>query len=317
MNIRHPEGRDLPGIFRKWNEYLPHEAASKQNILRKLFFDPNFDRNGFFIAEEGGEITGFINAVYHVTAITRGAPESYDTGFINAFAVKSGGGFFETGNALLARAEDYLRRGGKSAVSTGYFPVYFTQGVCKELAPQYAQLYEKRGYAADASATLDLTLASFVPFEKYEKRRTELLAEGIYIGPLTDERVLSAIDPREGFSSVSWSAEFKSRLTHSFDYDSMRIAAVRDRVIGACIFGDPGSSPERFGPFGVAPEYRGKGLGAVLLQDCLMEMKKRGLHNAWMQWVGEGGAAWSLYRKFGFTKTHTYLTFRKKLEAGS
>lgn len=313
MKIRLLKDADVSAVIRKHNEFLPHESATREQILRKLFFDVNFDRSGFFIAEENGEIVGFVNAVYHATAIARGAPNGYPNGYVNRLAIRDGEDFEEIGTALLTCAETYLREHGKTGISTGYFPTYFTQGVCPERAPRYVRLYEKLGYSSAASAALRLDLSRFVPFETYEERRRDLLAEGYAVGPLTEAYLLSAIDPKADFSNASWSAEFKMRLQQGFALEKMRVATKDGKVVGACIYGDPGSSEERFGPFGVSAGHRGKGIGAVLLQDCLTEMKKHGLQSAWMQWVGEDGVAFRLYRKFGFAKTATYLTFHKNL----
>ncbi len=312
MIIRNLKNQDVSKIFDLWNEFLPHESASKQNVIRKIFLDVNFDRNGFFVAEEDESIVGFCNCVYHCVPILKDAPSQYPNGYINILAIKNDDNFDVVGNRLLETAENYFKSVGKEGISTAYFPIYFVQGVNFECAPQYAKLYESRGYSVDKSATLDINLAKFNPLVKYEERKKSLEKEGFYIGPLTDEYLLSALDPNEPFSSYSWSAEFRNRIMQNMDYESMRIAAFNGHVIGACIFGDPLSSPERFGPFGVDGEYQGKGIGSVLLHDCLKVMKSRNLHSAWMQWVHEDGTAWHLYNKFGFTKTYTYHTYIKK-----
>ena len=69
---------------------------------------------------------------------------------------------------------------------------------------------------------------------------------------------------------------------------------------------------ERFGPFGVAKGWRGKGLGALLLYDTLWEMQRRGLHNAWFFWTDDATAE-RLYKPAGFRETRRYAVLCKKM----
>jgi GNAT superfamily N-acetyltransferase len=97
------------------------------------------------------------------------------------------------------------------------------------------------------------------------------------------------------------------------DLDRIRVVTFGGEVIGFCVFGDPDGSPEGFGPFGVRTDFRGKKLGQILLADCLLEMKKRGLHNAWMQWTGKESAAHFVYEKAGFSITRSHVILDKLL----
>lgn len=310
MEIREFKGGDIDRVISVWNNALPCDPIDRKQFIHKLIAEPNFSPKGFFVAEENGKIMGFVNSVYRRVPVCAGAKINENEGWISAFAAESGESFNKTAELLLDAAERYLLSKGKSIISTGYAPVYFTQGFEESLCPEYVRLFKTRGYRGERSCARDICLAEYVPVPKIEEKRSALEADGFYIGALKDEYVLSLLDMNELFNNAGWSVEFKSRFM-DLDYERIRIAAKDGHIVGCCVFGDAESSAERFGPFGVNPDLQGRGIGTVLLNDCLSEMKKRSLHCAWMQWTPESGAAAAVYERAGFKVTKTYLTFSK------
>ena len=60
----------------------------------------------------------------------------------------------------------------------------------------------------------------------------------------------------------------------------------------------------RFGPIGVLPEYRGKGLGRLILAHSLEKMKEQGDTRAWFSWSDEENL--NFYQSFGFNITKSF-----------
>ena len=305
MMIRNITDSDINTIIDLWNYALPHEAIDKKAFLKKLLLDPNFKPKGFFVAEEEGELLGFVNCPYFKSPAA-------ETGFISILAIKDRERVIEVGNLLLDKAEEYIASNGKKRISTGYAPLYFTQGVEKDLCPEYVELYRSRGYSEKESYKRVCDLSNYVYPQKCIAQHEALAKEGIYVGEMKDEYLLSLTNPNPKFAKKGWSFEFKNRLAEC-DYARVRIAAKDGEMIGCCVFGDPNGSPERFGPFGVNEDMRGKGLGTLLLNDCFFEMKKRGLQSAWAQWTPVEGPASILYDHYGFEKRNSYLMFEKEL----
>ena len=77
------------------------------------------------------------------------------------------------------------------------------------------------------------------------------------------------------------------------------------------MFGDPYSSEERFGPYSVSNDFRGMGIGKIILHLCLSKMEERGLDKAWAQATPNSGAARAVYDKAGFETIGEYITFKK------
>lgn len=317
MRIRPYTGRDFDTVLTLWNRALPHDPVTREQLIKKLFMDPDFTEEGLMLCEDGdGSVVGFVNAVCRVLPAIPGQDDA-DTGFITVVAVLPERDEYKVGGLLLDAAEAYLSSKGKTRVTTAYPPQYFTQGVEKDAHPALVRAFLERGYAGVPSAAKELDLTIYEEHPSVADRRARLAAAGIEVIPLTDAYISAVLDPAAGFSRPSWSVEFRSRLQVNMDFESMRIAVQHgsdgSRVVGACIFGDPYSDEGRFGPFGVSDDMQGMGIGSVLLADTLAEMKKRGIRRAWMQWTSEEGAAHTVYSRAGFRVVKRYLTFTKKL----
>jgi len=61
----------------------------------------------------------------------------------------------------------------------------------------------------------------------------------------------------------------------------------------------------RFGPIGVVPEFRGKGLGRLILAHSLEKMRQQGADRAWFSWSDSENL--NFYQSFGFSITKKYV----------
>jgi mycothiol synthase len=84
------------------------------------------------------------------------------------------------------------------------------------------------------------------------------------------------------------------------------VATHNERIVGYCQ-----QRRERFGPFGVDPSLRSKGLGRVLLFRCLADMLAKGFHSAWFLWTGKDAAR--LYAQAGFKQVRQFAVLKKVL----
>ncbi|MCQ2429572.1 MAG: GNAT family N-acetyltransferase [Clostridia bacterium] len=317
MEIRQYTGRDFPALLSLWNRALPHDPVTREMLMKKLIMDPNFRSEGLLICTREAAMIGFINAVCRRIPAVPGDASWEHTGYIPEIAVSPGADEEAVGGLLLDAAGAYLRDQGKTRATTAYPPLYFTQGVERDAHPGLVRAFLSRGYHGVPSVAKELDLDAYRELPDIENRRRRLAKEGYEVVTLTDGLAADVLDADAPFSSANWSEEFRGRLSVNMDFGSMRVAVRHtpdgDRVVGACIFGDPNSDACRFGPFGVSSEERGKGIGSVLLADTLNEMKRRGLPRAWMQWADESGPAHTVYTRVGFRIVKRYLTFSGSL----
>ena len=95
MIIRNFKGSDIGALISCFNSALPHDATSREQFIRKVFLEENFDPDGLFIAEENGRILGFVCCVYRKVPIDAHTQINPTEGWISAFAIDEKERFFE------------------------------------------------------------------------------------------------------------------------------------------------------------------------------------------------------------------------------
>ena len=299
--------REYYGIFVSAH---PEERVSFGRFVKSTVLDRNFTRESFITASDGGKPVGFVYAPERVYAVSKNG--NNDTcGYITLLSVKPGLSVADIGGCLLEAAEALQKKRCRTFLSTGYSPVYINQG-CNAKETDYLELFRGRGYKESVSASRIMKLSGRKK-QDLSVLREKLGSEGYYIGPLEPEIADEYLSEDAPFSGSGWAWEFRSRLEQTLDWNSVHVAVKDGHIVGACVFGDPMSDNERFGPFGVGEKHQGRGIGKILLNDTLDEMERRGLQCAWMQWTPVSGSADALYGKFGFTVAGTYYTFKKEL----
>ncbi len=96
------------------------------------------------------------------------------------------------------------------------------------------------------------------------------------------------------------------RLTENPECDEILVAVKEEQVIGFSHFYD-----ERFGPFGIDPEFTGRGLGPVLYYQTVLQMRKKGKHNLWLAWTT--GKAKDFYYKVGLKVHRRHVILKKNI----
>ncbi len=304
-------------IIKCWNKILYRDPISLDVFERKILIDPNFDENGFFIAEKDEEVLGF------VVAFKRKYPIYYqeiekDTGWINVIAFRDNEQGLEIGEELLKKVFDWFKENKiKNIYYSSYIPNYFTPGIDYEAYPHIYRTLLKIGFREIYEAlAMD---ASLWPQMKYPDNIADIVQrlekENIKIMFLETKYLRSFIKFMEKYMPADWYRHALELLQRNRKKQII-IAVKKSEVIGYCQYwNDEGyewySYGAHFGPFGVREEDRGKGIGTVLLYTALSEMKKRGIHNAFVLWTD--GKAARLYSRFGFKITRRFKVMKKVL----
>lgn len=187
------------------------------------------------------------------------------------------------------------------------------QGFLDGYDNEYIDLFRSHGFKESRSYKRCIDLPSYNLPSDFKERKEKLEKDGVYIGPLTYEYISQFLSPELDYSGDSWAWEFRTRLSAKLDLETARVAVWEGKVIGGCIFSDPNSDEGRFGPLGISPSCRGRGIGSLLFADCLNTMKGRGIKTAWAQWTPSSGPAHTLYEKAGFRTTDCIVSFIKEI----
>ncbi len=314
LSIRTIRGSDFPSIVDLWNETHPYDPLTPRMFKRKVLLDVNFDPEDFFVAENKEKMVGFVYVVRRLCPLDNEVSPIFTTGWVNGFGVLADAPS-ETASLLLTKVDCFAKEYGlEKLCATAYSPFYFTQGFDTEHEADYIRAFLAAGYKSSGiSYARDIDLLSYIAPKSIHTARQDAEAAGFSFGALRDELIIPFWNYMNKYQSAGWRNRIRKLMYDTDDFGRIRVATYQGEVIGFCVFHDPDGSPERFGPFGIRDCFRGRKLGQILLADCLTEMKRRGLHNAWMQWTESGNAADHIYQSAGFTISRSHMILEKNI----
>ena len=322
IRIRSYETGEETKIISLWNRSLVKDPVNLEVFERKVLLDPNFEAEGFLLAEAEGRLLGFSYNIVRRYPLSEGEVEQdRDRGWIVAFGVVSEAHHSDIGDRLIQASLEYHKRKGRKVVlCSPYVPNYFSPGIDADSYPHEYDALTRNGFTEVKGAEALAMDASLWPDFKHPldivEKEERLRDEGIEVRVVTTEYLEALVKFLKEYFPGGWYRHAHDLLLHN--RKKQLLIAVKGReVVGYCQFwgGEgygwymPGS---HFGPFGVREDMRGKGIGTLLLHRCLEAMKENGIHNAFLLWTGE--EARSLYERFGFKVTRVFRIMKRVLE---
>lgn len=312
--IRPYRPADEAGLLRVWTRALWADPIGPATWRGKVLLDPNFDSEGCLVAESDGEVRGFIlSLVRRVPFFNDGLDP--ERSWITAFGVDPayhGRGY---GGALLTAALDRLRGLGRTSVALApYVPNYFTPGVDVDAYAEGLAFLSRHGFETiERPISMRAELTRFQPAAAIVERAEQLRAEGIEVRPVEPYDIVPVLEFIPRHFTWDWHREASGVLTDLFTGDPRQVGMVV-AVQNGRVLGYAEHRGERFGPFGVDPSLRGRGIGRVLLAAMLGDMLRKNLHAAWFLWTGDDAAR--LYAQCGFHEVRRFAVLRAALEIG-
>jgi GNAT superfamily N-acetyltransferase len=137
---------------------------------------------------------------------------------------------------------------------------------------------------------------------------SQLHAQGITVRPVTPADILPVLTfARQHFSWGGY-REANEVFTPLFTGDPHQFGMVV-ALQGDTILGFAQHRAEHFGPIGVRPDMRNRGIGQVVLAVMLSEMLKKGFHAAWFLDTDDEAAR--LYARCGFREVRRFAVLEK------
>jgi len=210
-----------------------------------------------------------------------------------------------TGGALLAAALAFLGARGCATVSAAAHE-YYAAGIDREAYGPGIAFLERRGFReTGAAVAMGRSLYDLTWPAQVRAAEARLEAEGVLVRAVRPEDAYPlAVHFRAEFPT--WIEFFTRKLDGGHPAAEMIVATHAGRAVGYCQHLDS----DHVGPFGVAREYRGRGIGSVMLYRLLDGMRARGYRFAWF---GETGRARPYYERAGFAVTRAYALLRRDL----
>jgi len=315
ITVRPYRGSDEAALLTLWNAAMRCDRIDEVTLRTRVLLDPNFRPEGLLIAEEDGRAVGFCLSLARQVPLYGQGLEP-ELGWITAFGVHPAHRRRGIGRALFEAALAHLASLGRRwALISPYTPNYFIPGVDPDAYPEAMAFLQAGGWEVrSAPISMHAELTGFQAPAAIAALEQRLAAEGIAVRPARSAdlpTLMPFIVEHFGWDWYRFAQEYLLELFGpGSDEIAFLVATQRERIVGYCQ-----QRRERFGPFGVVPAMRNKGIGRVLLFRCLEAMVAKGFHCAWFLWTGADAAR--LYSLAGFREVRRFAVLRKALDAGS
>src|SRR5699024_9992120 len=305
---------DEKQILKQWNENLPTDPITAKRFRNLVLLDANFDPDGMQLAFDGNTLVGCVYAVRRLLPMYEADLEP-DNGWIPFFFVDKDYRNTGIGKQLMENAEAFLKENGrKNMFFASYAPNYIFPGIDESAYPEAYRFLQEQGFKTLYSpVAMDRQLIDFEFSSDMMELKRQRESEGYTFGQATDADLYEVIQFANNVFNPDWGRAIREGVLQGLPMHRILVARKEDNLVGFCTYGGYEGVPGRFGPFGVAPDQQGKGLGKLVLNLCLQQMKAESLHGAWFLWTGEKSAAGHLYKKTGFEITRTFHVMKKEI----
>ena len=305
--IRTYEPADEQEIVTLWNKCLPRDEISLTIFRRKIILDPNFNARGCSVAVMKNRVVGFMLGLYRRYPYFDLGLEP-GKGWITVFFVHPEYQHQGVGRSLLALAERFLADNSvRHIFVSDYTPNYFIPGVDLDAYDAGHLMLKSHGYRKVENVYgMGRSLVDFEVPSHMPELSGKLEQAGFSVKLFQPEYSLRVLEFLRDYYPGDLYRVALERLTENPECDEILVALKADQVVGFSHFLD-----ERFGPFGIHPDYTGRGLGPLLYYQTVQQMRKKGKHNLWLAWTT--GRAKDFYHKVGLKVIRRHLIMEKTL----
>ncbi|GBC99400.1 Mycothiol acetyltransferase [bacterium HR17] len=311
VKVRGYRSGDEAQFLAVWNAALPYDPIDRRTFHRKVLLDPNFDPDWLLIADEDGQVVGFVLCLIRRVPMEKVGMEP-ERGWITAFGVHPARRHKGVGALLLEQALQLFRDAQRTEVLISpYTPNYFVPGVDERHYADGLAFLQRHGFETVAHAiSMDANIVLFDD-TPYAERERQLREQGIEVRNLHPHEIPDLMAFLKTHMPGDWVRHARDLLTDITkglgDFDQFVVAWRDDEIVGYCQF-----EGEHFGPYGVRSDMQGRGIGTVLMVKCLQTMRRKGFHNAWVLWTSEETGQ-KVYSRFGFRETRRFAILRRRL----
>ncbi len=308
INLRAYRGADEAALIVLWNRSMTHDPIDAAAFRTRVLLDANFRADGLIVAEEDRALVGFVLTILRQVPLFLQGLEP-ERGWITAFGVHPAHRRRGIGQQLFAAALTRFAAAGRRQVEISpYTPNYFIPGVDVDAYAPAVAFLEKLGWqTVSTPISMRAELTGYQVQPEVIELAASLATDGIVIRPVAADdlpALMPFIAATFGWDWYRFAQEYLLALFGpGADDICFLVATEGEPIVGYCQ-----QRSERFGPFGVDPAWRGRGIGRVLLARCLAAMRAKGFHCAWFLWTGRDAAR--LYEREGFHTVRRFAVMR-------
>jgi len=294
---------------------MQREAIDRIKFARQVLLDPNFDANLSLLAKIEGEAAGYVLGLRRRVPLENAADDS-ERGYLTLFGVANRFRNRGVGTRLLSTVEQSLGdRGCSSIWISPYAPGYFLPGVDVHAYAPGLDFLQRRGYEeVYRPISMECALWDFERPAWVRDREAEHRDQGVAYTEFTPALVRPLIEFAERVFQGDWVRLCRTTSLKILEGDNSRRIqiAVDNSQAEPRVLGFSHHDGERFGPIGVDPDQRGRGIGQILMYRTLQAQREAGYRTAWFLWSDEKTAE-RLYNAAGFKLARTFALLKKDL----
>lgn len=308
INYKHDYIED---VLRCWNSTLQYDLITKERFIETVLLDDNFQDDLMKLAIIDNHCVGFCYGVKRKFPYLERGLEP-ERGWISIMAVCEEYQRQGIGTKLVEEVEKALKEKGTSQMTLcAYSPNYFTPGI-DERYRKAIDFFTKMGYNNTSEAvSMQRDLWDYVIPEKTQKKIKDLSQEGIHFIPYQEKYLCNLLDFLLDNFGSGWKRNALMAMQKKEAEQTIILCVDQDDQIIGFVMRKIDGNDARFGPIGVKEELRSKGLGGVLLDLMMQDLKARNIHYLYFLWTS--GAAQRFYDRHGFKVFRTYQLYRKEI----
>jgi len=298
-------------IIDLWNRTLVSDSINPPIFRKQVLFDDNFQDDLCLIALENEVLVGFLLGIKRVYPyLDRGLEP--DRAWISILIVDPMFQRKGIGTALVNEIEKrFIDKGVRRINIASYSPGYFFPGIDVSAYQDSIEFFKKVGYIDLGEAvSMERSLFDHVLTDEFYERKKKAEELGYRFMPFTYDRSFELIEFLGTNFGGGWKYNALTAMRNQLAEDTIWIAIDSDnKIVGFCMRKMDGND-HRFGPFGVLDTLRSHGLGYILFELMMNDMKQRRLYHLYFLWTG--GAGMRFYLRHGVHVYRTYRLFEKK-----
>lgn len=294
-----------------WNQSLIYDGIDEERFKQLILLDENYNPDLFLLALNQEKVVGFCYGVRRkIPYLERGLEEN--RGWIVIMGVLPEYQNQGIGTMLCDEVEKRLKdMGTKEITLCAYSPNYFFPGIDKRYQ-QAISFFENRNYVNRAeSVSMQRSLWDYHMADQYKEKLASLEKDGIHIIRYNDEYMLPLLNYLLENFGAGWKRNALIAMQKKEAEDTILLVVDEQKnILGFCMRKIDGNDA-RFGPFGVSEHLRSKGIGGVLFEYMMQEMKQKGIYYLYFLWTD--GAAQRFYERHDVKVYRTYQLYRKEV----
>ena len=294
-----------------WNQSLIYDGIDEERFKQLILLDENFNPDLFLLALNQEKVVGFCYGIRRkIPYLERGLEEN--RGWIVIMGVLPEYQNQGIGTMLCDEVEKRLKdMGTKEITLCAYSPNYFFPGIDKRYQKAIS-FFENRNYVyRTESVSMQRSLWDYHMADQYKEKLASLEKDGIHIIRYNDEYMLPLLNYLLENFGAGWKRNALIAMQKKEAEDTILLVVDEQKnILGFCMRKIDGNDA-RFGPFGVSEHLRSKGIGGVLFEYMMQEMKQKGIYYLYFLWTD--GAAQRFYERHDVKVYRTYQLYRKEV----